>query len=150
MCTIGPANKRKTKQIKLDLNNQNFLRGKSMKKRILVVDDDLYVRQLFRDFFEDNGFEVMLVEDAISAIMAVRHYDFDIVITDYKLPDIFGHELARKIKSMKPHLPVIGMSAFPYKRLFIQAGADEFFEKPFRLSSLKRTVESLIADRNAP
>lgn len=115
-----------------------------------MVDDDFYVRQLLRDFFEDNGFEVMLVDNAITAIKAVRHHDFDIVITDYKLPDVYGHELARRIKSIKPHLPVIGMSAFPYKRLFIQAGADEFFEKPFRLSSLKLTVESLMTDNNIP
>lgn len=114
-----------------------------MKKKILVVDDDFYVRQFFKDFLEDNGFDVLLAEDAIAAISAIIRQDFDLVITDYKLPDIFGHELTRKIKCMKPHIPVIGMSAYPCKRIFMQAGADEFFEKPFRLSLFKIAIENL-------
>lgn len=114
-----------------------------MKKRVLVVDDDFHVRQLFKDFLEDNGYEAVVVEDSVAAIDAVIHHDVDIVITDYKLPDILGHELTRKIKCLKPHIPVIGMSAFPYKRIFLQAGADEFFEKPFSMFRIKQSIETL-------
>lgn len=113
------------------------------KRKILIVDDDFYVRQLFKDFFEDNGFDVTLVEDAIGAINAVIHHDFDLVITDYKLPDVFGPVLAKKIKNMKPRIPIIGISAYPCKKVFIESGADEFFEKPFRMSDIRQSVETL-------
>ncbi len=115
--------------------------------KILVVDDDFYVRQLFKDFLEEKGFDVTLVEDAISAISAILSQDFDLVIADYKLPDIFGPELTKKIKCLKPYIPVIGMSAYSCKSLFLKSGADEFFEKPFRLSLFKESVERLLMER---
>lgn len=113
------------------------------KRKILIVDDDFYVRQLFKDFFEDNGFDVTLVEDAIGAMNAVIKHDFDLIITDYKLPDIFGPMLAKKIKTMKPYIPIIGISAYPCKKVFLESGADDFFEKPFRLSQIRQSVETL-------
>lgn len=113
------------------------------KRKILVVDDDFYVRQLFKDFFEDNGFEVTLVEDAFGAIGEIIHRDFDVVITDYRLPDIIGPELTRKIKRLKPYIPVIGISAYPCKKIFLESGADYFFEKPFLLSNLRQSIENL-------
>ncbi|MFN3395326.1 MAG: response regulator [Thermodesulfovibrionales bacterium] len=78
----------------------------------------------------------------------VINNDFDLIITDYKLPDIFGPELTKKIKFMKPFIPVIGISAYPCKKVFIQAGADEFFEKPFRMSDIRQSVETLTIRRD--
>jgi len=118
-----------------------------MRKKMLVVEDDFLIRQLLKDFFEENGFEVVPVEDASGVLIEIMHNDFDIVISDYQLPDSFGPLLTKRIKKLKPLTPVIGISAFYCKQVFMQAGADDFFEKPFRLSTLKASVEYLTKDR---
>jgi len=112
-----------------------------MAGRILIIDDDHLIRKLLRDFFELLGYEVLCLERARDALSRVKAECFDIVITDYSMPDMDGIELTRLIRQIRPSLPIIGISAACDERRFLDAGADHFIPKPFELKRLRKTVE---------
>ncbi|MCL4537954.1 MAG: response regulator [Nitrospirae bacterium] len=114
------------------------------KKNILVVDDDRMVRKLLSDALSLHRFSVYAVEGGKSALDLLKKMDFDIVITDYSMPDIDGIELAKTIRSQYPRSLIIGISADCDERDFMDAGADAFLHKPFYLHDLLSMIQEKI------
>jgi two-component system sensor histidine kinase and response regulator WspE len=71
------------------------------RKRILVVDDSLTVRELERKLLADRGFEVDVAVDGVDAWNAIRAGEYDLVVTDVDMPRMDGIELVRRIKSVR-------------------------------------------------
>ena len=115
-----------------------------MTERILIVDDDRIIGGLLRDYLGSLGYEVLCLESARDAIPQIEAESFDIVITDYDMPDMDGLELTRVIKKINPTLPVIGISASCHERRFIDAGAVHFVSKPFRLRQLQDVIKTYL------
>ncbi|GAB4411148.1 MAG: hypothetical protein OHK0032_07020 [Thermodesulfovibrionales bacterium] len=115
-----------------------------MSGRILIIDDDHLIRKLLKDFFELLRYEVLCLERARDAQSRIEAESFDIVITDYSMPDMDGIELTRIIRQSKPSLPIIGISAACDERKFLDAGANHFMPKPFELKRLKEVVENYL------
>jgi two-component system alkaline phosphatase synthesis response regulator PhoP len=117
----------------------------SESKRILVVDDDRVMLNVVRFNFERAGFNVNVARDGSQAWNLLQTEDFDLVITDYKMPEMNGEELCRRMRqdASRRDIPVILLSAkgleLDLAHLQEELGLCEVVFKPFSPSSLVAT-----------
>lgn len=105
-------------------------------KKILIIDDNNGIRALLREFLILNGFEAHSANSGISALQLLENNYFDIIITDYSMPGMNGVELTKTVRSLHPHVLIIGMSANRNEKDFLEAGAHAFLLKPLQLQEL--------------
>lgn len=106
-------------------------KGKST--RILVVDDELSVRDSLTKWFRDDGYIVGAAADANEALKKLQPRVWDIIFLDIKLPDIDGLELQQRIKSVNPYATIIMITAYATVDTAVKslkAGAYEYVTKP--------------------
>ena len=116
--------------------------------RILVVEDEPGLRELYKLELEEVGHQVMLCGDGETAVAAARNEGFDLVVLDIKLPRIDGTEVLHELKKQNRDLPVILNSAYAtYKDDFANWLADDFVVKSADLGELKARIETLLAVR---
>jgi DNA-binding response OmpR family regulator len=114
-------------------------------KKILVVDDEENIRQLYREEFEEMGYEVTMVADGIQALAALDTKKFDLVTLDMRMPDIDGIETLRKMKEKDSTLPVIICTAYEeYKHDFGSWCSDAYVVKSADTSLLRETVKKIL------
>ena len=115
-----------------------------MSKRILLVDDAVFMRMKLKDILEKNGYEV--VGEAQSGVEAIEKYMSekpDLVTMDITMPEMDGVTALKKIKEIDPKAKVIMCSAMGQQSMVmdaIQAGAIDFIVKPF---DNDRVIESI-------
>src|SRR4051812_43188474 len=122
-----------------------------MKRKIMIIDDDLELLSILHDVFKNEGFEVIVYSDR-NSIKGVIIGQPDVVLLDNKLPDGFGHELCSLMKenSMTKKVPVILTSGYhDLAELARQCGADAYLEKPFDLDVLITLVNQQLASADA-
>ncbi len=91
--------------------------------RVLVVDDEQSVRDVFRDFCQSSPvFQVETASSGHEAVQLVGSEDFDIVTIDLVMPETSGLEAIEKIKREKPHLPVVIVTGNATDHLIAEAG----------------------------
>ena len=101
---------------------------------ILVVDDELSVRDSLSNWFIEDGYTVDTAEDAKVALKKIEAYHFHIILIDIKLPGMDGLELNRRIKTINEDTIVIIMTAFASVDSAVEAlkdGAYDYVCKPF-------------------
>lgn len=106
--------------------------------KILVVDDEVSILKMLKITLEVAGYEVLLSENALSAIDILLENEPDAIILDAMLPDIDGFNLIPKIKKIKD-IPIIMLTAkcnISDKLLGLQLGADDYITKPFNSTEL--------------
>jgi PAS domain S-box-containing protein len=118
-------------------------------RRILLVDDEAAVRGLARRILERNGYVVFDASGAREALelLAKLHNDIDLLLSDIRMPDMDGPELADLIREDNPELPILFISGFSdgkIQRDRLGQGMS-FLQKPFTESSLVEAVRSCIA-----
>jgi DNA-binding response OmpR family regulator len=114
-------------------------------KRILVVEDHKEIRNLLSKFFLLNGYEVDSVEDGDMAIRQIKEKRYDLIVTDYMMPNIDGIDLLKKIKMDNPQLSILMISGSGVEEVFfIKSGADAYLAKPLDLSRMKILVEKIL------
>ena len=114
---------------------------------ILVVDDEKNYLVVLEALLGSEGYEIVTALDAKKAIGTAGEADLDLIITDMKMPGMTGMELLEKIKSIKPELPVIMMTAFGTIEMAVEAmrkGAYDYIQKPFENEQLKLTVKKAL------
>lgn len=113
-------------------------------KRILVVDDEIGIRELLRDILQDEGYHVELAENAAAARAIRLHERPDVVLLDIWMPDCDGISLLKEWSSSGLlTMPVIMMSGHGTIDTAVEAtriGAFDFLEKPIALQKLLKTV----------
>jgi len=124
-----------------------FNRIKNMK--ILLIDDDEWIRDSLSFFFEAEGCNLLSFETAEEGMEAVKQQAYDIVISDYKLPGMDGLEFLRRVKEKQPNVLEILITAYANCEILKEAkmmGVKEFIPKPFTSedveTSLARIVEN--------
>ena len=125
------------------------------RKRVLVVDDSLTVRELERKLIESHGYEVEIAVDGMDGWNAVRTGGFDLVVTDVDMPRMDGIELVGLIRR-EPNLRTLPVLIISYKdreedrQRGLDAGADYYLTKgSFQDESLVQAVADLIGEANA-
>lgn len=114
-------------------------------KKILVVDDEANIRELYREEFEDMGYEVTSVTDGIQALAVLDKTKFDLVTLDMRMPDMDGIETLRKMKEKDSALPVIICTAYEeYKHDFGSWCSDAYVVKSSDTSLLRETVKKIL------
>ncbi|MGH8519300.1 MAG: response regulator transcription factor, partial [Panacagrimonas sp.] len=117
-----------------------------------VVDDELPVRVTLAANLELEGYDVVEAHDGKAALERVREHEFDLVITDIRMPGMSGLELQQKLNEKHSILPIIfitGHGDVPMAVEAMQAGAVDFIQKPFRDQDLiDRINQALEKDNN--
>lgn len=123
------------------------------KKKILVVEDEFGLQELFKDIFTMEGYDVRIAVDGIDGYEVFNKFDPDLVFTDVVMPKMNGLELVKKIRETRPEIKVIYISGFfGIKRL--KKDLDEeiikyccpTLAKPFKTSDLLHVVNNYLAD----
>ena len=114
---------------------------------VLVVDDDIYVREATSTLLSECGFTTIASDSAKDAINVLKTTPVETVLTDIKMPEISGIELLAEIHGFNPTLPVILMTAYAEIDVAINAvkkGAFDFLIKPYKPESLICAVEKAV------
>ncbi len=119
--------------------------------RVLVVDDDENMRNILSRTLSNEGYTVILESSGRLAQNILAKEDFDLVLSDIKMPDGDGIQLTGYLKELKPHIPIILMTGFSEIYNAPQAydlGANEFIPKPFKREELLSAISSCLNNPN--
>ena len=119
------------------------------KKKILFVDDDPDTTWISKTALERNGFEVQTFESPISALENFKPGSYDLLLTDIKMREMDGFELYDKISKIDNNINVCFLTAAQeyynkYKQKYDRLQKDCFITKPITLSSLVKTINSIL------
>ena len=117
-----------------------------MSKRILIVEDELPIAELEKDYLELSGFEVVICSDGTEGMKMATTEKFDMVILDLMLPGTDGFEICKKIREEK-NTPILMVSAKKDdidKIRGLGLGADDYITKPFKLGVLVSRINALL------
>ena len=112
-------------------------------RQILVVDDEPLVCQTIQILLEPDGYVVATAKSGAEALALFEPDKFDMVFTDYLMPEMKGDQLAAAIKKRSPRQPVVMITAFPEKLQCSECplgGVDSFICKPFELETLRMAL----------
>ena len=115
---------------------------------ILIVDDELGMRQFLTHLFQREGHTVRVAENGREAMALLQQESSDLVLSDIRMPDMSGIELLRTVRQLLPEVEVIMMTAFANVDTAREAfllGAYDFVQKPFDNDLLKETVTRALA-----
>ena len=113
---------------------------------ILVVDDDNRIRELVKEYLEENNFIITTAKDSNDAKKKLKIIKFDIIILDFMMPGESGLELTKKIKK-KDSTPIILLTAKGESKNRIEGlelGADDYLGKPFEPKELLLRIKNIL------
>ncbi len=117
------------------------------KAQILVVDDEQMLLDMVSDALSFAGYDIVVATDGLAALNIVRNQRPDLVILDVNMPEPDGFQVAGRLRSTDPDLPVLFLTArsdIEDLRAGFEAGGDDYLTKPFRLEELRLRVEALL------
>ena len=121
--------------------------GETMKRPILIVEDETVMRESLRDWLTDAGYQVETAEEGEEALKAVTEQDFGIAILDLRLPGKDGLEVLREAREKNPQLKGIIITAYPSVQTAVEAikeGAIDYLSKPFDLNELEKLIRDTL------
>ncbi|MCU0458982.1 MAG: response regulator transcription factor [Bacteroidales bacterium] len=119
-----------------------------MKKvSILLAEDDPNLGQLLKNYLAAREYETTLVTDGAKAKELFRKEKFHLCLLDVMMPELDGFSLARNIREIDPHIPIIFLTAKNLKEDVIEgfkSGADDYLTKPFSMEELIYRIEAIL------
>ena len=122
-----------------------FIKLKGMK--ILLIDDDEWIRDSMKLFFESEGCHLLALETAEEGAEAIKRQAYDIIIADYRLPGMDGIEFFRHLQKLHPNVIKILITAYGSEEVVSEAtelGIQDFIDKPFTSETIERSLSRLI------
>ncbi|MDP2932447.1 MAG: response regulator [Chloroflexota bacterium] len=116
-------------------------------RRVLIVEDEMALRESLRDWLADGGYEVETAEDGEKALSIIDERDFGVVLLDLRLPGIDGIEVLRRSREKRPGLKTIIITAYPSVESAVKAmkaGAVDYLSKPFNLGDLEKLISGTL------
>lgn len=118
-----------------------------VESRILIIEDDQRVAELIKRGLTEQEFNCDVAYDGLLGLKMILHNEYDLVITDIILPKMDGLDLSREIRSLKPNMPIIMLTALGTTDDKIEgfdAGADDYMVKPFEMRELIVRIRVLL------
>ena len=115
--------------------------------RILIVEDDAELQQLFRHVLEKNGYEAVGAANGRLALEALESSYFDLIISDIMMPEMDGYELVRTVRERGISIPIMMITArdaFDDMRLGFVSGTDDYMVKPVNVNEMVLRVGALL------
>ncbi len=137
--------------VKLKIRISNVLPlGKNNMKKLLVIDDELIIREMIQAILEDEGFVVFMASNGSEGISLCRkNPGIDLVITDIVMPEKEGLETIKEIRAINPSVKIMAISGVGLKDTYLKIarclGADCILPKPFSADELVQNVFSLLS-----
>ena len=123
----------------------------SVKKKVLVIDDESEVRHLIRRVLQKMGHEVIEAADGADTMQLIRHERPDLVLLDIHMPKLDGIATMSDIRDVDPTLPVVMVTGdldLERVKLALERGASEYITKPFDLQSLESSITGNLERRS--
>lgn len=123
------------------------------KTRILLVEDNLNLGFLTREFLESEGFDVKIYKDGESGLKAFKEHPFDFCLLDIMLPKMDGYQLADEIRKDNQAIPIIFLTAKNLKDDKFKGfglGADDYITKPFDEDELLWRINAILNRSKLP
>jgi two-component system phosphate regulon response regulator OmpR len=123
------------------------------KTRILVVDDDLRLRDLLNRYLFEQGFSVYVAQDAAAMDKLLGRERFDLIVLDLMMPGEDGLSVCRRLRGAKDTIPIIMLTAKgdDVDRIVgLEMGADDYLPKPFNPRELVARIRAVLRRRTAP
>ena len=123
-----------------------------MSKHILLVDDDRLLLMTLKRILKGQGYKVSTAPSGEAALSRVQYDDYDLIISDLKMPHLDGIETVKRIReylaqNAKPAIPEIFITGYAKEEIFqnaLQLGAAGYIEKPFDIKTLLQTAKEVI------
>ena len=111
-------------------------------KTILVVDDELSLREYYKDFLSENGYNVIVASNGKEGIDAFVENNPDLVLLDISMPDTNGMVILKEMKKLNKKIPVFLLTAYEeYKRNFATLYAEEYLVKNKKPEIILRKIK---------
>lgn len=117
-----------------------------MSARILVVDDEPYLRDLIRETLRTRHYEAGTAANGVEALDMLTRGGWDIVVTDVVMPGMEGLALVKQVRRTHPNVRIIVLTGFPRSADigdFLAQGVDDFLPKPFRANDLINVIRKV-------
>jgi len=117
--------------------------------KLLVIDDEKNIRFLYKEEFQDEGYEVTVVASAEKAMEKIQQNRPDIILLDIKMPGMDGVEFMRRLKAKESDIPIVLCSAYAcFKQDFRVWSSDAYVVKSADLTELKSVIKQVLSDKN--
>jgi DNA-binding NtrC family response regulator len=137
----------------LAICRKNLYQSPSVKKHILVVDDEAPIRELLESYFKRQGYQVSVAASGNEAVTLANENPLDVIILDIVLPDTDGLELLGNLKTTHPNLPVIIMTGIGFDEELLQEarlkGAAGYVSKTLPLEQLLMEVHRILKQKSS-
>jgi len=114
---------------------------------LLLVDDDLKLRNLLKKYLSEQSFEVTTTENAKMAEMALNNKTFDVMVLDMMMPGENGLDFCKRLRALDNNMPIIMLSARGEdidKIIGLEVGADDYLSKPFNPRELVARIKAIL------
>ncbi len=115
-----------------------------MRRNILVIDDNTTQCKLLKNLFESYGYSVVALDSPEEALYLLEWKEFDVIITDLRMPWMDGAEFCRRSRRTRPETLIYALSGYIHefdRKELLEAGFDGIFSKPIRIDLLKDAIE---------
>ena len=115
--------------------------------RILLIDDDEFIRDSMSLFFQCEGYHFTALENAEEGLEVLKKEKYDIVFSDYMLPGINGLEFLKFVNETHPNIIKVFITAYFTSDVFYEAiniGVEDFIQKPYTISIIERSLTHLL------
>ena len=115
-----------------------------MSRNILVIDDSTTQCKLLKKLFASHGYSVVALDSPEEALYLLEWKDFDVIITDLRMPWMNGAEFCRRSRITKPDTLIYALSGYIHqfdRDELLEAGFDGIFSKPIKVDLLKDAIE---------
>ena len=113
--------------------------------RILLAEDDETIRKMYGQWLEIEGHTVLLAKDGMEGLQVFNEQKPELVITDFRMPNVNGATLTHHVKSQDKDIPVIILTGYSERFTRAEAeqiGANEYLQKPVEFARLKQIIDT--------
>jgi two-component system response regulator TctD len=118
--------------------------------RILVVDDDPLLLELLTDTLTAIGYETAAASDGAIALDMLQTEQYDLMISDIKMPRVDGLQLLRRVRRHYPRLPVLFITGVASQETIGSVSPDGILAKPFRIAHIESMIQQALQRKNKP